>query len=157
LSGKKIARPPRRRAFFLLKFICILSISRPNGEEENSMNRMGEKIGWSVGLLGSFLWVLILALLRIVQNHIFTGIAGFIIFAVLCILLFTSAPWRRPVTPYWKLLLPFYVLLAASVSLFVWDEGGLKAAGLDWWTLLTFTPVLLPLVFIGNKRWSDGQ
>jgi hypothetical protein len=117
--------------------------------------RNGEKIGWSGGWLGGFLWALILAIVRIVQHRWEEGFIGLFLVALAAFFIFFFAPWRRPDTAYWKLMVPVYVLLFTAVAWAVWTYGGMKAAELDWWSFFWVLPVLMPLFTTGRRTWND--
>ncbi len=115
-------------------------------------NRMGERIGWIAGWLGGFLWVAVLAVVFLGRARWGWGLAGLALagLAVACVL--GLAPWRHPATPYWKLMVPLYVLLLASAA---WAIGAFGAAGLEWWSVFWILPVLLPLGTMGRRTWRD--
>lgn len=121
------------------------------------MKRIGEKIGWTMGWLGAFLWVGILAVVRLFQGRYPAGFGGIAIFTIALLLVALLAPWRRPDTAYWKLMLPMFVLSFLAAGLFIWDEGGMAAAGIHWWDIFPFLPLLMPLLFIGNKTWNSWR
>lgn len=119
--------------------------------------RTGEKIGWSAGWGGAFLWVAILSVVFLVQHQTSQGIIGLILFAaaVCCIIL--CAPWRRPSTAYWKLMLPLYAILLGSAGWAVWAFGGPENAGFSWWMLLWLLPLLIPFGTGSQRRWTDSE
>ncbi len=120
-------------------------------------NRRGEKIGWIGGWLGGFVWVAILSVIFLVQHKCIQGISGLAVVgvAVACIVLF--APWRHPATPYWKLMIPLYILLFASVVWVIWAFGSAKDSGLTSWNLLLILPLLIPFGTVGRRKWSDAN
>ena len=119
--------------------------------------RAGEKGGWSVGWAGGFLWVGILAVVFLVQGNTLAGVGGLVLVAVAAATIGVFAPWRRPETPYWKLMLPLYALLGLSVAWAVTAFGaGTEEAGLTGWSLLAFLPLLIPFASVGGRRWRDG-
>lgn len=65
--------------------------------------RTGEKTAWVGGWLGGFIWVLILSVIWLLQNRLTEGMAGLMLVFVAVGFVFASAPWKHPVTPYWKL------------------------------------------------------
>jgi hypothetical protein len=120
-------------------------------------HRSGERWGWLGGWFGAFLWVLLLATIRIGQGNTFEGVAGFLLGAAAVALIFTLAPWRFPRTPYALLLLPLYVVLAVAVCWALWTYRDVHGAGLTWWSLLWALPLLAPLLTAGRRRWIDGE
>ena len=118
-------------------------------------NRWGEKIGWTAGWLGGFLWVAILSAVFLFQGNNASGAIGLIVtvFAVAVIVLFS--PWRHPTTPYWKLLLAPYGAFLLSIVWAVWSFGGLAASGLKWWNLFWLLPLLVPLGPLARRKWAD--
>lgn len=119
--------------------------------------RTGEKIGWIGGWLGSFLWVLALGIVFLVQDKTNRGIVGLALFVLAVFFIFMFAPWRRPVTPYWELMLPMYFLLFAAAAWAIRAFGGWKVSGLGWWKLSWVLPMLLPLVTAGRRTWNDPR
>lgn len=118
--------------------------------------RKGEKIGWTAGWLGGFLWVAILSVVFLVQHEWGAGIAGLAVVALAVALIAAMAPWRHPSAPYWKLMAPLLGAVLASIAWAVWAYGGPAAIGADWWTVLWFVPILVPMGTAGRRRWSDG-
>ncbi len=119
--------------------------------------RSGEKIGWLGGWAGAFCWVLILAIIWLARSRITEGVAGLALTGVAGGLVCTTAPWRRPTVPYWKLMAPLYGVLAVEIAWAVWSFGGFHHGGLSPWSLLPFLMVLSPLGSIGRRRWIDGE
>lgn len=118
-------------------------------------DRTGEKIGWTGGFLGGFIWVFILSAILLYQGKSLQALAGFVlvgaaIFGIVCF-----APWRHPSTPYWKLMLGPYVALFVSVVWGIWSYGGFNAVGIDWWAVLWFLPLLIPFGSLYKRTWSD--
>ncbi|MFZ5765082.1 MAG: hypothetical protein ACOY4H_05725 [Thermodesulfobacteriota bacterium] len=119
--------------------------------------RRGEKIGWTVGWLGGFLWVLVLAVVFLVQGKSGPGLAGLALTAAAVAGIVFFAPWRFPATPYWRLMLFPLVMFFLSVVWAIWAYGGLEAGGLRWWNLGWLLPPLLPVAGLGRRRWLDGS
>ncbi len=118
-------------------------------------DRRGEKIGWTGGWLGGFIWVVILSAVFLFQGKWQLALVGFVLagFAVFGIVYFS--PWRHPSTPYWKLMMAPYVAFFASVAWGIWSYGGFKAVGIDWWALAWFLPILIPVGSLYKRTWSD--
>jgi len=118
-------------------------------------DRNGEKIGWIGGWLGSFLWVLVLAVVFLFQGKRNAGIFGLALAGLGVFYILSCAPWKCPETPYWKLMVRLYAVLLAAVAWVVWSFGGWRAAGLSWWNLFLLLPVLTPLLTIGRRTWNQ--
>jgi hypothetical protein len=120
-------------------------------------DRKSEKRGWLLGWFGSFLWILILAIVALAKGSILPSLAGcgLVAGAVTAILLF--APWRHPTQRYWKLMLPIYALFFISVGWAIWIAGGVAELGLSLWSIFLLLPLLLPFYLAGNRRWIDGE
>ena len=94
-------------------------------------DRRGEKLGWTLGMLGSTAWMFILA-----PCAFFAGewrIGAFALAAGLCVvvLVIQLAPWKHPTTRFWKLLLPpVAVMILAAGILMVWAGHGHSPLGL---------------------------
>ena len=118
-------------------------------------NRRGEKLGWTLGLLGGTVWMFIFAAYGLFGgNWRFGAIAlggGFCVVGMVIQL----APWKRPTTRYWKLYLPpVVVMILTAAVLVIWWGHGLST--LNWVPgLIIFFPLLVP--DIRGRRWEDGN
>lgn len=121
-----------------------------------SGSRRGEKAGWIGGWLGSFLWVGLFAGVWVARGRVVEGLVAGGLVGLALALIFVLAPWRRPASPFWKLALPLYVVMAAAVVVAIVTEGGFAMAGLSPWSLFLLLPVLMPLLSGGGRRWQDG-
>lgn len=119
-------------------------------------DRRGERIGWTAGWLGGFVWVFALSCVFLVQGRSQQGAAGMALAGIAVLSVVFFAPWRFPSTPYWKLMLAPYGAFSLSVVWAVWAYGGLEASGLTWWNLLWLLPMLLPLGTLRTRTWNDG-
>jgi len=119
--------------------------------------RIGEKIGWSGGWCGGFIWVAISSVIFLYRGRWGEGLSGLALVAAAGASIFLAAPWRHPTTPYWRLMLPPFVLLLGSAGWGVWAYGGAEEIGLDWWSLFWILPLLLPFVNAGKIRWQDNH
>lgn len=119
-------------------------------------DRRGERIGWTAGWLGGFVWVFALSCVFLVQGRSLQGAAGVALAGIAALSVVFFAPWRFPSTPYWKLMLAPYGAFFLSTAWAVWAYGGLEASGLTWWNLLWLLPLLLPLGTLSARRWDDG-
>jgi len=115
-------------------------------------DRVGEKIGWTGGWLGGFLWVAVLAVVFLFRGQWAWGVAGLLLTAVAVVAILLLAPWRHPVTRYWKLMAPLYALFLASAA---WAIGAFGGAGLRWWGLFWILPVMMPLGTMSRRTWRD--
>ena len=117
--------------------------------------RSGEKVGWIGGWFGAFCWLPALAVLWIVQGKAWAGTAALALTAAGVVFVLVLAPWRRPTVPYWKLMLPgylvFYVGLVLALLAF---EAGVRETLM---ILPAMTVMLLPFVTIGRRRWDAGR
>ena len=120
--------------------------------------RRQEKLGWTGGWLGGFLWVVILAVVFFVQGRWIQGAIGLLIAGIACVIIPWVAPWRYPNTRYRALMIPIYLLFFVAVAWGVWSLGDPRQMGLNsWWALLLLLPVLTPLWTAGNRRWEDSD
>ncbi len=81
------------------------------------------------------------------------GLALFFL-AILFIIIF--APWKRPDTPYYMLMLPLYFLFFSTAGWTLWAFSGWKGSGLSWWTVFWVLPMLMPLFTAGRRTWNDS-
>ncbi|HOU54575.1 MAG TPA: hypothetical protein PLQ97_11660 [Myxococcota bacterium] len=122
--------------------------------------RNGEKVGWLGGWAGAFLWVLILAVLFLVQGRIAGGLSGIALAGAGMGAAFLARPWRHGTTPYrWLLLAPMGLLVLAIP--WAWWSSADRVQGGDGsmpWTLLPLVVVIgMPLWTVGRRRWKDGE
>ncbi len=118
-------------------------------------NRNGEKIGWIGGWLGSFIWVLALAVMFLFQGKARAGIIGMVLVALGVFYVFSHAPWKRPQTPYWRLMIRPYAVFMTAIVWALWAFGGWQGSGLNGWFLLLLLPVLTPLFTLGRRTWNQ--
>jgi phosphatidylserine synthase len=121
------------------------------------MKRRGEKIGWIGGWAGAFLWLALIAILRLVQGRISEGVIDLALLALAITSILMLTPWRFPRTPYWKLLLPPYILFFASIAFWIWSEGGWAKTGMNHYSPIILLPILLPFAIMGRRFWLDGE
>jgi len=119
--------------------------------------RKGEKMGWICRWIGSFLWFCLLSIIWMVKGEVFYGIVGLGLFFLAISIIILLAPWRLPNTRYWKLMLPIFILLVFSVSVYIYLEGGFEQTGLSMWSLIYLTPILIPIINLGKRCWKDGE
>lgn len=117
-------------------------------------SRRGERLGWLLGWMGTFLFLPVLAVVVWLQGQHWIAVASVPLWALAELLVFRLAPWRYPSTRYWRLMLPLYVVLLASVVLVMVGFGGLEGSGLRWWNMLWVLPMLTPLFILGGRRWG---
>ncbi len=118
-------------------------------------SRKGEKAGWIGGWTGGFLWVLLLAGFWAVQGRMAEGFTGLLLAGTAVVVVLSTAPWRHPDQPYWKLMLPVYFLLGICVLWVALSLGGFAALGLNWWSAWWLMPLLFPFGSVGRLRWND--
>ena len=117
------------------------------------MERTGEKIGWIGGWAGGYIWILAFGILWFFQGKLLYVTIGTAIFIIACFLIVVFAPWRRPHTKYWKLMIPIYLLFLMSVIFVVNVLSGFhEPARMQYG--LWIVPCLLPIVLLGNKTWD---
>lgn len=127
------------------------------GEITTMSDRRGEKIGWTGGWLGGFIWVAVLSLIFLYQQKWLEGFMGLFLTCAAVIIIIVLAPWRHPSTPYGILMLGPYGVFFASALWAVWSYGGIRAMELDWWSLFWFLPLLIPIGTTWKRRWSDFE
>lgn len=134
-------------------------IFSPDDPRETSMEktRRGEKLGWSVGWLGAFLWVAVVAVVFLFHNAPGKGVGGLLLFGAAVAVIHVSAPWRHPLTPYWKLVLFPYALFCLSLGWALWAFDGVRALDLNWWNAFWLIPALLPLGLLSKRKWAESD
>ena len=118
-------------------------------------DRKGEKIGWTVGWFGGFIWVAGLSAIFLFQEKWLQGLLGLLLVIVAFVSVIFFAPWRHPSTHYWKLMICPYGALFTSLIWAVWSYGGAKAAGLNWWNIFLLLLLLIPFRSFYKRKWSD--
>lgn len=119
--------------------------------------RKGERLGWTLGWLGGFAWVAVLAGVFAVQGRGLPAVAGLLLFAMAGLAIRRNAPWRHPDQPYWRLMAPLYGLMALSVVWVFWGFEDASAEPVSGWQLLWWVPLLLPLIQLGRRTWRMGE
>jgi hypothetical protein len=117
--------------------------------------RISEKAGWILGWSGGFLWVPILIIVMLVRGDVVNALLGTALLMTAGIVILMLAPWRFPAQPYWKLMLPIYLLFILSLAWAAWLAGGIERMGLSFGSLFLLLPVLLPFYLAGGRRWID--
>ncbi|WP_296749061.1 hypothetical protein [Thiobacillus sp.] len=121
------------------------------------LERKGEKIGWTWGWIGGFLWVAIVGMIFLAQGRIAAGCTGLLVFVAAIWTTRRFAPWRHPTTPYWRLYLGLYLLLLLTILWAIWAFGGLRDEQFNGWMLLWLLPILTPMFINGRKIWAEGE
>lgn len=98
--------------------------------------RKGEKLGWTLGFYGGFLWVVVFSIIFFWQKKIIEGALGMAIVIVAITVISLFSPWRMPNTKYWKLYLFPYTVFIISIGWAIWAFGGVRKLDLNWWNLL---------------------
>lgn len=119
-------------------------------------DRIGEKIGWTAGWAGGFIWVLILSIVFLFQGKTEQGILGMALVGTSVFIILLFSPWRFSSTQYWKLMLAPYGMFFLSIVWIVGAYGGFRSIGLNWWNLLWLVPVLTPFGILSKRKWSDS-
>lgn len=133
---------------------------RNNNAGFYSERRLGEKVGWVGGWLGAFSWLLGLALVWFLMGRLLSGMLAIVLFGLAVLLIYQMAPWRRPSTPYYKLMIPLYLAFLGTVFWTYWNLAGLESFPVfvrNLWMWLWIIPCALPFFSIGGRRWVDGE
>ncbi|MFV8825697.1 hypothetical protein ACNKW1_13350 [Thauera sp. WH-2] len=119
--------------------------------------RKGEKLGWTWGWIGGFVWVAIVGVVFLAQGQVAAGSVGIGLFTAACWAIRRFAPWRHPTTPYWRLYIVLYVLFFATIPWALWGFGARDDESFNGWMLLMLLPTLTPILIMGRKTWVDGE
>ena len=133
----------------------VMDTGKTDPAEKTNASRRGEKIGWTLGWLGGFIWLLLLSVLWLIQKRTTEGFTGLALFVLAVVMILHFAPWRHPTTRYWKLMVPVYLVFLISVGMVVWSISGLEEHGLNWWSFFWVLPCLTPLGTLGGRRWQN--
>ncbi|MBI9077839.1 MAG: hypothetical protein JEZ02_20740 [Desulfatibacillum sp.] len=117
---------------------------------------LGPKMGWTLGGIGSFLWVLILSVVLLVKGNIAGALIGMGLFSCAMAYLSVFSPWKYPDTPFWKLYLGLISLLALSAVVLIglWEPGG-RALKTHFYLVFLIVPGASPIFTIGKKTWRE--
>jgi uncharacterized membrane protein YfcA len=116
------------------------------------------QVGWIAGWLGGFVWVLILAIVALVQGRVPEAVTGGLLVIAAVAAVFGFAPWRHPATTFRRLMVPVYVVFFLAVAWGIWVVGDLGRLGIhSWWAAFLLLPLLLPLWTAGAHRWQDDE
>ena len=128
-----------------------------NAAHDHPSHRRGEKLGWTLGWLGGFIWVVILAAIFLAQGRSTPGLLGLLVAATGITVIFVAAPWRHPSTQYRLLMAPIYIAFIVAI---VWAlrfmENPNELGFVNAWSFFAFLPAFLPLWTVGKRRWTDG-
>jgi len=118
-------------------------------------DRRGEKLGWTLGLLGSTAWMFIFAAMAFFAGD--WPIGALVLGVGLCVvsMVFGLAPWKHPATPFWKLFLPpVAVIIFTAIVLMEW--AGHKRT-LELAISLVAGGFFIPMsTGLGSRRWQDA-
>jgi phosphatidylserine synthase len=126
-------------------------------EVSDMADRRGERIGWTGGWLGAFLWLAVLSVVFLFQGQWGRGCLGIILTGIAVAGILCLAPWRFPHMPYWKLMLPLYLIFLLSVAWAVWAYGGFASLELSPWNLLWLIPLLTPFGSMSRRTWDQSE
>lgn len=119
-------------------------------------SRQQEKLGWTLGWLGGFVWVPILSLIFLFDHRTVEAGIGLLITAAAGAAIVWLAPWRHPQTRYRVLMVPIYLMFAAAIGWGVWSIDDPQQMGINsGWSALVLLPCLLPFWVVGARRWND--
>ncbi len=120
--------------------------------------RRHEKLGWTLGWMGGFLWVLILSVVFFAQGKVLQASLGLALTGAACVAITRLSPWRHAHTSYRRLMAPIYILFFAAVVWSAWGLPDLRQLGFNSpWALFSLLPILMPLWTVGDRRWEDGD
>jgi len=117
-------------------------------------DRRGEKLGWTLGLLGGTAWMFIFAALAFFAGD--WPIGALVLGVGLCVvgMVIKLAPWKHPATPFWKLFLPPVAVIILTAGILM-EWAGHKLSALEWAPALLVGVFLFLLTGIGSRRWQD--
>lgn len=118
--------------------------------------RRGEKLGWTLGWLGSSIWLLLAALGFFAGGQWIYGLCALGFYLMVIASMVHLAPWKHPRTRLWRLALPGFAVIVFAASLFISLEN---RQGSRWDDLrhlgAMFISVLLMGLTMGRRRWGD--
>lgn len=125
---------------------------------QSSSGDTGPKIGWVVGFLGASLWLITLAIVRLVNQDIWGGVLGLLLYLVCLVCIFSLRPWKHPQTRLWKLYTATMAPLLLAAGFFYWRENPIdfSLSGILGVVSLLFV-LFLPVLLHGQKTWSNPQ
>ncbi len=120
------------------------------------MLQSGPRIGWTLGGLGSLIWIPVMAVLMWHYHMTAAVWINLLILALGLVHLWFNAPWKHPHTRIRVLYIGMAsLLIAAAVNTAV---AMMIAASWDWhqaWWLLLLLIFIFPAGTFGDKTWSE--
>ena len=120
------------------------------------MSRKGEKIGWTVGWIGGFIWILVFAFILFFQGSVIYGVIAFVLFSLATISIIKLSPWKHPDAKYWKLMVPIYSIFLISIIFIIYVLNGFDDLSKIQYGLWIF-PCLSPIFILRNKKWDNDK
>lgn len=111
---------------------------------------------WLLGLVGTSVWMPILAVALLEAGDATGGIVGTGWFGACLGMAWYLAPWRNPRVPLWKLLALCLGAILAGALFFIlryrlYAEGQREFL----WSLGALVLMFLPALLVGRRTWSD--
>ena len=115
----------------------------------------GPKIGWIGGFLGASLWLVILAVVHLVNGDLRGGLLGLLLYLVCLVCLFSLRPWKYRHTRLWKLYTATLAPLLVAAGWFFWREYALDFSFSSILSAAALISILfLPVILHGHKTWN---
>ena len=119
-------------------------------------NQRGPRLGWTLGGIGAFVWLIAMAAGLIAKGNLLGAAACAASFAFAVGYIFRFAPWKYEDTAFWKLYVGlFFIMVAAAVVLLAVWEPGASALKSHAYVLMYLIPGLIPAFTIGRKTWKE--
>ena len=114
----------------------------------------GMKAGWTLGWIGSTLWLGILIITHLSHGELQLAITTLALYGVCITYIMKFTPWNFPDTAYWKLILPFLIPCLSSAAWAMSNSGELGKLLHNKWQLLILLPIFSPLLIFGSRTWN---
>ena len=123
--------------------------------DKQRISQKGSRIGWLAGWAGGFLWVVVIAIVKLAQGEATVALCGIALTVMAFAGIWCLRPWKYPDVRIWKLMVPLYLVFLLAIPWAVWTFGGLEHSDLNWWMFLWLLPCMTPFWTIGVRLWND--
>ncbi|MCM8538329.1 MAG: hypothetical protein NE334_20470 [Lentisphaeraceae bacterium] len=116
----------------------------------------GMKAGWTLGWVGSTLWLVLLSISHLFHGEYSLAIISFVLYGTCLLYILKFTPWNFPDTAYWKLILPLLTLCLGSAAWATYNSPELQSILQNKWQLLSLLPVFIPMLILGSRTWNKS-
>ncbi|MCM8534146.1 MAG: hypothetical protein NE330_23490 [Lentisphaeraceae bacterium] len=116
----------------------------------------GMKAGWTLGWIGSTLWLVLLSISHLYHGEYLLALTGLSVYASCILYIIKFTPWNFPDTAYWKLLLPLISVNLLAATWATYNSPELQRLLQNKWQLLSLLPIFIPIFIMGSRTWRKA-